>query len=456
MERVGASNTPEGGGLWARRHRPVVAGLFGMMTFIAFETFAVTTALPVVARDLAAEQWYSLAFAATVTTGLVGMTVGGRWADLRGPGRPLAVGGLLFLAGIGLCAAAPDMAVFVLGRLLQGVGGGIDSVVLYVVIARTLPESLRPRVFGLLSAAWLLPSIAGPLVTGALVEVMHWRAVFALVLVGSAGSLAVLMSAVRTLPAENGRKLPLDRRGMWAVASAAAVLGLHVAGQQEMPWLALWTAAGSVAVVAAAARLLPRGTLLARPGIPRVVAFRGVAGAVCTATDIYLPLYLQHHLGHGPVVAGAAVAVGSFGWALGSWIQARSKAPAGDPAGLRWAAALVVCGPAGCVLLVTGAAPLAAAVAGCVLMGVGMGILYPQLSTLILALSPAREQGGNSSALQVSESLGTSLLVAVTGAVLTVSAPSGYPAVYGVAAAVGLAGLALALAPAPRDAVPSS
>ncbi|MDT0330627.1 MFS transporter [Nocardiopsis lambiniae] len=431
--------------LWGPPYRPIVAGVFGLMTFIAFEVFAITTALPVITRSLGAEHWYSLAFAATATTGLVGMTVGGRWADLRGVRRPLVAGGTMFLAGIALCALAPDMSVFILGRMLQGVGGGIDSVVLYVVIARFIPEALRARMFGVLTAAWLLPSILGPLVTGALVELVHWRLVFALVLVGSAASLAVLLGAVRSAPRPDLPGSPVGRRGLWALAAATAVLGLHLVGQQPLPWIAVGTVVGVVAVVVTAGRLLPSGTLRARAGIPRLVAFRGVLGATDAATDIYLPLYLQHRLDFSPMASGAVVAIGAFGWALGAWLQGRSGSTAGSPASLRLAAALTLCGPLAVLGLVTGVLPLWATVIGCVLMGTGMGLAYPQVSSLVLALSPVEGQGGNSSALQVSESLGTSLLIAVTGAVLTASALAGYGLLYGVVAGAGVLSVLLTL-----------
>jgi len=422
-----------------------VLGSLGLTTFIAFESFAVTTALPVVARDLGAEQWYSLAFAATVTTGLVGMTVGGRWADRRGTTRPLLVGGLLFLLGIALCVAAPDMRVFVLGRLLQGVGGGIDSVVLYVVIARFVPARLRARMFGLLTAAWLLPAVVGPLVSGLLIELVHWRTVFALVLAGSAVSLASLLRVTR---ADTTRPTPgrvLDRRCAWAIATSAAVLGLHLSGQQPMPGLALWTAVSVAGVVVTAACLLPRGTLGARAGIPRLVALRGLLGGASAGTDIYLPLYLQHELGYAPAAAGAVVAIGALGWAAGSWHQGRVETDGDDPGALRWAALFVLCGPVLGVAFVSGLLPVAAAVAGCVLMGVGMGVSYPRITASVLALSPEASQGTNASALQAAEPLGTAVLVGVTGAVLTASALNGYTAVYAIVAGVGLLGLVVTL-----------
>ncbi|WP_150244009.1 MFS transporter [Nocardiopsis quinghaiensis] len=105
-------------------------------------------------------------------------------------------------------------------------------------------------------------------------------------------------------------------------------------------------------------------------------------------------------------------------------------------------------GPALATALVGGLLPVAAAVVGCVLMGVGMGITYPRITASVLTLSPRNRQGAHSSALQVSESLGASVLMAATGAVLTASAANGYLNAY--TAVTGVAPLALALTPAPR------
>lgn len=435
--------------LWAPGARSLLVGVLGLMTCIAFESFAVTTALPVVVRDLSADRWYALAFAATLTTGLIGMTVGGGWADRRGPAQPLFFGGLAFLVGIGMCVTAPGIGVFVLGRMLQGVGGGIDSVVLYVIIARGVPTELRSRVFGLLTAAWLLPSVAGPLLTGILVEVLHWRAVFALVLAGAAASLLVLAGPARRLPSDPAPGRVLDRRVLWSVAAMASVVGLHVAGQRPLPELVVGTAL-SVVVLVVAARMTPRGTLRARAGIPRWVALRGLLGGTVTVTDVYLALHLQHGLGHSPTLAGLVVAVGAFGWALGAWVQGRHDEDAsGRPFPLWPAAVLVLCGPVAALGLVGGVLPLAGVALGCVLMGTGMGIAYPRISSTVLSLSAPDEQGSNSSALQVFDSLSTSALLGVAGAVLSAGLLAGYPGVFALAAGAGCTALVVASALGP-------
>lgn len=420
------------------------------MTFIAFEVFAVTTALPVVARDLGAERWYPLAFAATMTTGLVGMTLGGTWADRSGPLRPLVFGGTAFLLGLALCASAPSMTVFVVGRLLQGIGGGIDSVVLYVVIARFVHEDLRPRMFGSLTLAWLLPSVVGPLVSGLLVQAVHWRVVFALVLAGSAVSLLMLVRVVRGVDNAHRGGVLLGPRLVWAGVAAASLLGLHIAGQQTTAVLVAGTVASLAVLGASAVRLLPRGTLRGRAGIPRLVLLRALMGGAVAATDIFLPPYLQYELGYAPTASGLVVAVGALGWAAGAWWQGRAAAGS-RPETLYPAAALAVCGPAGAALVVGGLLPVPAAAAACVLMGVGMGIALPRISSTVMSLSPVGLQGRNSSALQIAESVVTSALVAVAGAVLTAAFLGGYLAVYALAGAVALAALAVTPSPRPSE-----
>src|SRR5690606_37994808 len=133
--------------------------------------------------------------------------------------------------GLLLCVLAPNMEVFIVGRLFQGIGGGIDAVVIYVLIAQFIPEPLRPRAFGIMTAAWLLPAMAGPLLTGVLVESVHWRVVFVVVLVLSAASLTILLFSTRTAAHIRTEAPVVGRRGAWAIVAAVGVFGLHLAGQ---------------------------------------------------------------------------------------------------------------------------------------------------------------------------------------------------------------------------------
>lgn len=422
--------------LWATPYRAPVAGVLCLMTFIAFESYAIITALPVVAADLGADTWYSFGFAATVATGLLGMVIGGNWADRSGIRTPLVVGGTIFLLGLTLCAIAPTMTVFIAGRLLQGLGGGIDSVVAYVLIAQLIPEGLRPRMFGLLVTAWLLPAIVGPLATGVLVDWLHWRAVFVIILIGSSIALAALVGVARRAPTIHTATRVLGRRGLWAVVACLGVVGLHLTGHQPMSWTLVGTVLSIAAIGIATYRIMPAGTLTARPGPPRLIASKGLLGATVAATDIYLTHYLQRELGYSPTHAGIVIAIGALGWFTGSWLQSRSD---GEDAVSRLgvASALVTTGPLAVLTLVSGLSTVPIAVAGCVLMGVGMGMAYPRITSAALAQTDPTRHGHVSSGLQSVEQLGTSTLTGLTGAVLVVTTTGGYAMTYALITVVG-------------------
>src|ERR1700712_3033516 len=103
-----------------REHRAITVGLLALVTMFAFEAVAVSLAMPRVAHALDGETLYPIAVIGMLTAAIVGMVVGGPWADARGPGLPLLVGGLGFTAGLLLSGLATSMDVFVLGRLVQG------------------------------------------------------------------------------------------------------------------------------------------------------------------------------------------------------------------------------------------------------------------------------------------------------------------------------------------------
>lgn len=412
--------------LWTSASWPFILSTLLLMTFIAFEFFAVTTVLPVVAADLGGTAWYSLAAAATVSTGLVGMITGGNWADRSGTSRPLTVGGALFLGGVALCALAPSMGVFILGRLLQGIGGGITSVLLYVLIAQRIPESARPKMFGLLSAAWLLPSMLGPVLAGALADLSSWRVVFIIVLAGSLLALATLLRQSRKSPDDQYSGTAIfGRRGRLALLASATLVTVHVGGQQQ-PWLAAVVVPAGVLVLAfAALRLLPAGTFRMRPGVPRFIALRALLGAVGTASEVYLVLLMQQHRDIAPGVAGLVIAVAAGGWAVGAWLQGRKPSEPGyDRRIIAVGSLLVLAGPVVNLLYVWHLAPMPAVFLASVATGAGFGAAYPRLTTATLRSAAPEERGSASSSLQAGENMATSAFLALTGVVLTLNMTS--------------------------------
>ena len=175
----------------------LTAGAVALVSLAAFEALAVSTVMPAVVADLDGLPFYALGFGAPLAASVAGMAVAGAWADARGPRRPLLAAVLLFCVGLVVAGTATSMAVFVVGRAVQGLGGGMLTVALYAMLGTLVPEAARPRMLAAFAAAWVLPAMVGPTIAGALAAAAGWRAVFLVVPALAVPALGLTLYAVR-------------------------------------------------------------------------------------------------------------------------------------------------------------------------------------------------------------------------------------------------------------------
>lgn len=435
--------------VWDPRFVWVTVGAVALVFLAAMQALAVTTVMPVVAVDLDGAALYAVAFAGTLATSVIGMVAVGAWSDRSGPVWPLASAVILFLVGLVMAGLAPTMELLVAGRLVQGLGTGGMTVALYVVVARIYPSSLHGRVFAAFSAAWVIPSLIGPFLAGAVTEYLHWRWVFlgvaALTLVAYAMvAIRLWTTPLRTDDPSTARILP---RMACAVAVAAGALGLSLAGETGA-WAGAVVTASLVVIVLAARPLLPRRTLLSGRGLPSVVLMRALIAGALFGAEIYVPYLLIAEYGFSPTWAGLGLTTAAIAWAVAAELQGRF----GDRLGN---ARITIIGTVQLVAATLFAASTAwwhlhplVMIIGWALAGGGMGLMYPRLTVLTLAYSTPQNQGFNSAALSISDSIGASTAIAVMGLVFTalVGTDAGFPAVFLIATALAL----LALVPGLR------
>ena len=191
--------------LWSPSRRGLTIGLVLTITLVAFEALAISTVLPIVAHDLGDLEHYGWVFTSFFLGSLIGIAVVGGVIDRGGLGRPLAIGLRLFAIGLLIGGLATSMPMLIGARFIQGLGAGTIPPIAYVAIGRSLPESLRPRMFAVLSTAWVLPGVIGPAIAGVVGETVGWRYVFLglLPLIGAAGLLTIraVSKVVATGPA---------------------------------------------------------------------------------------------------------------------------------------------------------------------------------------------------------------------------------------------------------------
>ncbi|GHB07750.1 MFS transporter [Streptomyces thermoviolaceus subsp. thermoviolaceus] len=406
-----------------RAYRSLSIGIVSVVLLIAFEATAVGTAMPVAARELHGLPLYAFAFSGYFTTSLFGMVLAGQWSDRRGPLGPLTGGIGAFAAGLLLAGTAASMWVFVLGRAVQGLGGGLVIVALYVVVGRAYPERLRPAIMAAFAASWVVPSIVGPLASGAVTEHLGWRWVFLGIPVLVVLPLAMALPQIRRRAAgpvdEDGAGQPSGsgRRRIRLALGISLGAGLLQYAVQDLRWVSLLPgAAGAALLVPAVRGLLPRGTYRAARGLPSVVLLRGLAAGSFVAAESFVPLMLVTQRGLSPTLAGFSLAAGGATWAMGSWVQSRPRmAPHRErlmTLGMVLVAAAIATAPS---VLIDSVPVWTVALAwgfGCF----GMGLVIASTSVLMLQLSAPHEAGANSAALQISDALSNILLLAAGGA----------------------------------------
>lgn len=437
--------------IWDRDRIWVTLGAVALIFLAAIEALAVTTVMPVVSAALDGQSLYAVAFAGTLATSVIGMVAAGAWSDARGPRGALYVAVTLFVVGLLISGFATTMHQFLVGRLVQGLGTGGQTVALYVVVARLYPAHLHGRIFAAFAAAWVVPSMIGPFLAGAVAEYLHWRWAFLGVAVLTAA--AFLMIAVRLRGVDLGHGEPQDRRTLVTrllLAVVVAVLAVVIGFSADMsPALGWPVALGAVVVIAfAVLPLLPRRTLRAGTGLPSVVLMRGIAAGAFFAAEAYIPYLLMERYGFTATWAGVALMLAAFAWAGASALQGRYGERLGNHRITLISLGLILVAMI-CVLVaaLSGISPLAVIV-GWAFAGGGMGLLYSRLTVLTLAYSDETNQGFNSSALSISDATGSAVAIALAG--LGVATLGGGAGAFGAVFAFGIALVLLAVVPGLR------
>ena len=403
-----------------------------MVTLVAFESLAVTTILPQVERDLGGIAWYGWVTAAFFLGTMIGIVFAGEQADRRGAGPPYLLGLVLFAIGLLICGFAPEMPVLVVGRFVQGFGAGVVPAIGYVAIGRAFDVAERPRMFAILSTAWVVPGLIGPVLAERIAQEFGWRWVFlGLVPLVACAGLFVLPSIFRLGPVEGAAtasRVPFMRRRMVEATRVAAGVALVVASFTASRWmLGPAVIVGALVAVGPFSRLTPRGTLRGAPGLPAVIASRGVLTFAFFATDAFVPFAVTTGRGASSLAGSVAVTVGTVAWTAATWVQQRFIGRLGEAWFVRTGYLLLA---PGITLVGMGAIPdllpFWVIHVGVVIAGFGMGLAYSAHAQLALRSVAEAEVGSTTASLQLTDNLGIALGTGAVGAIVTFGDESGW------------------------------
>src|SRR6201996_5945757 len=312
-----ASEPPAERKLGRREVVAIIGGLALAMFLSALNQTIVATALPTIGRafdDFENLSWVMIAY---LLTWKVVAPLYGKLSDIYGRRGMMLVALGLFMAGSAASAAAPSMLMLILGRGLQGIGGGGIVPLTQSIIADAVPPRERGYYQAYTGSIWIVAGAAGPVLGGFLAEHLHWSMIFWLNV--PLGLVAAMLSnrQLKRVPVhERAHKIDLVGAALM-MASAVALLLALTWGGTRYPWLSQ----PILALLLAAAVLT--GTLIwwvlraEEPFLPVAVLNNPVMRAGCCTTactqgvsiglTIFVPLYYE--LVHGLTASDSGLAL---------------------------------------------------------------------------------------------------------------------------------------------------
>lgn len=290
-------------------------GLMIAMFMFSLNQTVLATALPTIVGELdGVDQmlWVSTVFMLAST---IMMPIYGKVGDLFGR-KPLFMFAICcFLAGSVFALVANEMSTLILGRVLQGIGGGGMMILSQSIIASVVPARERGKYMGIMGSAFAVSSVAGPLIGGWLTEGPGWRWAFAINF--PLGAVALIAAAVfLKIPKHtHGPRPKIDVGGMALISIVTSCIVLVSAwGGHDYEW-GSWQINGLIIVGALAiVAFVIVESKVSEPVIPlrlfvnRDFLLSTIAGLFIGVSMFgvlsYMPTYLQMVHGIDATVAG--------------------------------------------------------------------------------------------------------------------------------------------------------
>ncbi|CAN7262369.1 MFS transporter [Aminobacter sp. LjRoot7] len=388
------------GDLFSGKHGIYTFALAGGVTLHAINIYIATTAMPSVVADIGGLDFYAWATTLFVVASILGSALTAKLLNGSGPRGAYVLATSIFALGALTCAIAPSMPVMLVGRAIQGLGGGFLFALAYALTRIVLPEQLWARAIGLVSAMFGIATLVGPAIGGIFAEYGAWRLAFSSLL---PFSVAFAVLAYMTLPGKSWDSnervaVPYLQLALLTAAVLAVSAGSLSSG---MAWNLTGLGAGVAIIVLIAgvearaeARLLPRRAFNVSTPLGALYLTIGLM-MLAIQPEIFVPYLLQNLHAQSPLWAGYLAAIMSIGWSLASFLSSRWQTH-GDR--------LIVLGP---VLVLTGLLLFALFMPingagdwslllpigfGLLLVGFGIGVTWPGLVTRIFQNAPPTEQ----------------------------------------------------------------
>lgn len=400
--------------------------LAGGVALHAINIYIVTTILPTVIQEIGGLAWYAWNTTLFVAASIVGSAVSAKLIARQGAAMAYLSALLLFSCGAVICALAPSMPVMLLGRVVQGLGGGVLFALSYALIRVAFEAPLWSRAMALVSGMWGIATLCGPAIGGVFAEIGEWRLAFWALLPIAAVLALIVMVQFRSMskPEAGEARLPVLTISLLVLSVLAISLaGLGDSLPLNISGIAVGLGLGWLIARLdsrpGAAKLLPRGAYSPTRGIGLLYAMMTLL-VIGLTTEIYVPYFLQLIHLFSPLSAGYLTAIMAGGWTLAALCSASVSS--------KMSQRIICVGPlVVLVSLVTLSiimptpfnGPAGVVACGTALAGVGFGIglAWPHLLTKVFQAAPPGEETLASASITTVQLYATALAAALAGVI---------------------------------------
>jgi EmrB/QacA subfamily drug resistance transporter len=417
--------TPEPEVFVTRTERWVLALTSTAALMVALDQLVVATALNAIRDDLhtslATLDWtvnsYSLSFAVLLITGAA-------LGDRYGRRRMFVAGVALFCLASAACALAPNTAVLIAARTVQGAGSALVTPLAVALLTAAFPVERRGPVVGIFTALTGLAVVGGPVVGGAVTQGIAWQWIF---WINIPIGVVLIPLALRRIGESRGERSRFDLRGLVLVSAGMFGIVWALVRSDAAGWTSAEVLGALIGGVLAAAAFVLTELRTPEPMLPmqlfavRTYAAANAAMLMLTASlfgAVFLfAQYLQISLGYDPLAAGlrfmpwtaTLFVVAPLAGALNDRLGSRPLLVAGlalQGIGLAWVAYNVDQG-----------SPYSSSVVALVIAGCGTSMALPSSQNAVMNAVAPRYLGKASGTFNSVRQLGGVLGVAITSAV---------------------------------------
>jgi len=423
------------------RHRFLILAICCMsLLIVTMDTMAINVALPSIRAEFGSSvsglQWTVDAYTLILASLLI---LSGSTADRIGRRTTFQLGLVVFTVGSLLCSFAPTTEWLIAFRAIQAIGGSMLNPVAMSIITHTFDDpARRARAVGAWSAVTGISMAVGPIVGGLLTDTVGWRGIFWInVPIGVA---AIVLTALFVPESRSGWRRRFDTVGQGLVmVMLGGLIGALIEGP-HLGWAHPLTLALFVASAGAIAAFIPYELRRADPLIDvrffRSIPFSAALGSVISGFAAYsgfiflMTLYLQEVRHFTPLEAGLHMLPMAVAQLVCSNVSGHLVGSGGTRIPLLISAAAVLLAAVSLGIWLTPAAPDLLVLAVFLIYGIGQGFLNAPITTMSVSGMPPSQSGSAAAVTSTARQVGTSLGVALAGALTGLGAGASMSGAY--------------------------